>query len=290
MSMSISKSDCISKIVVFDLDETLGYFVEFGIFWDSLKQYLDYKNKDKSHHLNQNHFNEIFDLYPEFQRPDILKILQYLKHKKESNECNRIMIYTNNQGPKTWADYIKKYYELKLKYPLFDQIIAAFKVNGQTIEICRTTHYKTHKDLIKCSKIPHNTQICFVDDTFFPEMSNDNVYYINIKPYIHSLSFEIMIDRFCNSSDRLLNYEIDDCKVFKGFMLNMMNKYLYQENNKIEDELEVDKILSKKILEHLKYFFNKPINKVYTRKNKEKEKERYKNKNKEKHKKTRKIK
>ena len=37
--------NCGSKIVVFDLDETLGYFVEFGMFWDALKHY--YKNKDK---------------------------------------------------------------------------------------------------------------------------------------------------------------------------------------------------------------------------------------------------
>ena len=28
------------KIVVFDLDETLGYFTELGMFWDCLKQYL----------------------------------------------------------------------------------------------------------------------------------------------------------------------------------------------------------------------------------------------------------
>ena len=28
------------KIVVFDLDETLGYFTEYGIFWDSLENYL----------------------------------------------------------------------------------------------------------------------------------------------------------------------------------------------------------------------------------------------------------
>ena len=28
------------KIVVFDLDETLGYFTELGIFWDCLKKYL----------------------------------------------------------------------------------------------------------------------------------------------------------------------------------------------------------------------------------------------------------
>ena len=57
------------KIVVFDLDETLGYFVEFGIFWDSLNLYL-IKNNKKG--LNQNDFNNILDLYPEFIRPNII--------------------------------------------------------------------------------------------------------------------------------------------------------------------------------------------------------------------------
>ena len=32
------------KIVVFDLDETLGYFTQYGIFWDSLANYLKIKN------------------------------------------------------------------------------------------------------------------------------------------------------------------------------------------------------------------------------------------------------
>jgi len=35
---------CSSKIVVFDLDETLGYFVELGMFWDALKAYLTHIN------------------------------------------------------------------------------------------------------------------------------------------------------------------------------------------------------------------------------------------------------
>ena len=30
-----------NKIVVFDLDETLGYFVELGLFWDCLQTYLN---------------------------------------------------------------------------------------------------------------------------------------------------------------------------------------------------------------------------------------------------------
>ena len=29
-----------SKIVVFDLDETLGYFSEFSIFWEALNAYI----------------------------------------------------------------------------------------------------------------------------------------------------------------------------------------------------------------------------------------------------------
>ena len=33
---------CQSKIVVFDLDETLGYFMELGIFCDALKGYIKY--------------------------------------------------------------------------------------------------------------------------------------------------------------------------------------------------------------------------------------------------------
>ena len=52
------------KIVVFDLDETLGYFTEFGIFCDCLNNYFK-----KSNYSDQ-HFNELLDLYPLFLRPN----------------------------------------------------------------------------------------------------------------------------------------------------------------------------------------------------------------------------
>ena len=32
---------------VFDLDETLGYFTQYSIFWDSLSNYLKMKNKKR---------------------------------------------------------------------------------------------------------------------------------------------------------------------------------------------------------------------------------------------------
>ena len=100
------------KIVVFDLDETLGYFTEYGIFWDSLENYLKIKNRNA---LTQTEFDDILDLFPEFLRPNIINILSYLKKKKESKCCHKMMIYTNNQGPKEWATHIMSYFENKIK-------------------------------------------------------------------------------------------------------------------------------------------------------------------------------
>ena len=75
------------------------------------------------------------------------------------------------------------------------------------MEICRTTHTKTHKDLIKCTKIPPTAEICFLDDTFYPEMANDNIYYINVKPYYHDLKMDYMLQKFKESAvgEKILN-------------------------------------------------------------------------------------
>ena len=67
---------CSSKIVVFDLDETLGYFMELGMFWDALKGYIN--NKNLKIKIDQELFNNILDLYPEFLRPNIKGILNNL--------------------------------------------------------------------------------------------------------------------------------------------------------------------------------------------------------------------
>ena len=92
------------KIVVFDLDETLGYFTQFGIFWDCIQNVLNIK-------LSQQDFNETLNLYPEYLRPNIMPILQYLKNKKLTNCCHKLMIYTNNTGSKEWANKIKSFFE-----------------------------------------------------------------------------------------------------------------------------------------------------------------------------------
>jgi len=239
------------KIVVFDLDETLGYFSEFGIFWDSLSTYI---KKNDNIIITQDIFNKTLDLFPEVVRPNIINILYYLKDKKNSKCCTKLMIYTNNNGPKEWAQKIINYFENKIDCQLFDQIISAFKINGKQIEFGRTTHSKTYADLVRCSKIPANAEICFMDDIFYPEMSKSNIYYINIQPYYHDLGFDEMINRFNKSTHgiKIINNDGD----FQQKIMRYMNQYQYKNLDKDPQEYEIDKIIGKQILMHLNIFFN----------------------------------
>jgi len=249
------------KIVVFDLDETLGYFTQFGIFWDCLNNYIKLENKIS---LTQDSFNNVLDLYPEFVRPNIINILTYLKSKKKSKCCHKMMIYTNNQGPKEWAHHIVSYFESKIKCKLFDQIISAFKINGKHVEICRTSHVKSHKDFIKCTKIPSTAEICFLDDNYYPEMANDNIYYINVKPYYYDLNFDYMVTKFIESDYG--KKMIDEKVKFIEFMTTDFKRYNYEYIEKNKHDYELDKIIGKQILIHLEEFFNKSV-KNKTRRN-----------------------
>jgi len=240
------------KVVVFDLDETLGYFGELGRFCNVLDDY--YKNPNKSYSI----FNELMDLYPEFTRPNIMNILKYLLQKKKENKCRAVMIYTNNTGERKWAEHIKGYFEHKLNSKIFEQIIAAFKINGKVVEINRTSHDKCVDDFFRCTKLPSDIEICFVDDIFHPRMSNDNVYYIHVKEYKHMLPANEMLNRFLNSP---LANDMKNKDEFKQFtMFNL--KYNVVEKNKHEHDIDI--IVSKRMLEHIKEFFDKdePIMKL----------------------------
>jgi hypothetical protein len=257
-----------SKIVVFDLDETIGYFAEFGVFWDGIKSYLEKINSVIK--MDQNMFDNVLQLYPEFFRPGIMNILTYLKKQKKSLNCDKIVIYTNNQAPKQWSFMIKTFFENKLSYNLFDQIIGAFKINGKQIEFCRTTNLKTHKDLIRCIKLPESTQICFLDDTFYPYMTNPNVYYINIKPYINCLPFETLVERLIKSL--IVSKEWGNLTQIKEYLMDYLRQsgYIYVEKPK--REITVDKVITKKITHYLHKFFgnsNSHLHLIKTKNNRE---------------------
>ena len=243
------------KVVVFDLDETLGNFIELGMFCDALESF-NKKNISKAH------FFELIDLFHECLRPDILNILSYLRNKKKQGICQKIMIYTNNQGPRAWTESISEYFDNKLKTKLFDNIVAAFKVRGKRIELGRTSHDKTVNDLVSCTKIPNDTQICFLDDQYHPYMKHNNVYYINIKPYTYEFSFDEMATRYYTAYKNKLPSDttlID----FTKHIVDYMNGYECDDKKKRSIlGLKMDKVISKQILLHLKRFFGDNLSKT----------------------------
>jgi len=240
------------KIAVFDLDETLGYFTEISIFWDALENYYGRK-------LTNQKFFEVLDTFPEVFRPNIFKILDFI-HKKKS--CHKIFIYTNNQGEKSWVGMISDYISYKNGYNVFDHIIAAYKIRGKLIEPKRTSHDKSVKDLISCTNIPENTEICFIDDLYHPLMEKENVYYINIKQYRISLPFDEMAKRYYHAI--LKNTDINSSE-FINKMVTYMKQYNYMVLPKSDEEKRIDTIVSKKLFSNLDDFFKKERT-IHTRK------------------------
>ena len=59
------------KVIVFDLDETIGNFSHLQTICKCLSQWL---GRD----LFQDEFNSLLDLFPEFFRPGIFTILDFL--------------------------------------------------------------------------------------------------------------------------------------------------------------------------------------------------------------------
>jgi len=190
-------------------------------------------------------------------------------------ECYKLFIYTNNKcstpeiSNQKWISNIIDYLTKKVvsnKVDLFDKIIHSFKINDKIIEIRRSTNQKTYNDFIKCSILPKNTEICFIDNSFFPNMQNERVYYIQPRSYYHYLKTDEIIDRFISSN------------VFKNIKMNesvSIESILYDwfiQNGRINDEiilenqLSIDIMISKKMMYYIREFFYLSERKLKTRK------------------------
>jgi hypothetical protein len=190
------------KVIVFDLDETIGHFHHLQII---CKCYADIMKRK----LTQNDFDAILDLFPEFFRPGILTIFDFLFNKKKDNHLYKLYIYTNNQCGEEWVKMIVNYIHSKIHPGLFDKIINAFKIKNRIVELKRTSNSKIYSDFIQCTMLPEDAiETCFIDNTYYENMCDSRVYYILPKAYFHSLSKAAMIRRvvsFCPEIERSVN-------------------------------------------------------------------------------------
>jgi hypothetical protein len=182
--------------VVFDLDKTIGYFTQIAVVLDAMEEIL-------GRELILKEFFKFLDLYDYTFRPEMFKIMKYLKGKKKKNDNLKVLIYTNNMGPKSWVYKIKKYIEYKLKYKLFDRVIAAWKVGNEIYEPKRTTHNKTYNDLLRCSRLGENYKILFLDDMDHRDLRlSKQVTYLKVDEYKVKKRFCDLIDIMMKSSLR----------------------------------------------------------------------------------------
>ena len=259
------------KVIIFDLDETIGSFSDLYILWNTIE----------THNLPID-FNELLELYPEFLRHGILHILEFLYYKKQTGECSKMYIYTNNQcvskytneESKNWVQQIIYYIESKIIPKesvdrLFDQVIQAFKIGEKRYELKRTTSAKTHSDFIKCTLLPKISEMCFIDNSFFPKMCGEHVYYIQPRSYFHYLKIDEIIDRFISSElYKKLSYN-GPC--FETILYHtFLEKHSTINMILLEKRLETDILISQKMMYYIREFFYLYSRKIKTRKIKQK--------------------
>lgn len=257
---SISKAK--KKHFVFDLDETLGSFSDMYCLWKGI-QSIALKNNIKTT-INQAIFNEIMNLYPEFLRYGITTILEYLYHKKQKNQCGSIFIYTNNQCDPPWIHLIISYFETQFDMKgLFEKPICAFKINNKTVDRRRTTQEKSYSDFLNCTLLSKSAELCFIDDVFFPKMLKDQVFYLQPKPYFHSLGKNEIIERFICSKLNQTYFSITKYELTDWFSVQLN----FDKHTKTRFEKEFDIEISRKLMCAIREFFYLVLKKEKTRRN-----------------------
>jgi hypothetical protein len=171
------------KYIVFDLDETLGYFTELSIIWGCLQSTYNLSGQvafDKLCH--------IFD--KEYFRPGIFQALSYLYRHRS---MIKVILYTNNTGELSWLKLILSYMEKRAKAPgLFSKIVPGYRAD-QHGKYIRNSFEKSYNEILRCADIPSHTKLIFFDDRAHLKMRHPKVTYIQVKPYLHPLHPEQII-------------------------------------------------------------------------------------------------
>jgi len=175
------------KNLVFDLDETIGYFEQLIYIMNHTKK------------TTKNEVFELIDLMPECFRTNLFDIFYYIIRLKIETKIKSVILYSNNNND-LFIDYILSYIHKKLNYKLFDLSISynhilRKKVNTKSND--NLTIKKNINELILCSNglLTNESSICFIDDKEHDEMKHPKLYYIKCEPYKYTIPSSIIYKR-----------------------------------------------------------------------------------------------
>jgi len=205
------------KNIVFDLDETIGYFYQIIYIMNTAKLKDVY---------------EMFDLFPECFRTNIFEIFHYIIRLKREGKIKSVLLYSNNNNDE-FIGYVISYIHKKLNYLLFDLSISL------NTPLRKNNKNKNLKDLIICSNglLNDNSSICFIDDKTHDEMKHKKVYYINCEPYSLTLSSSVVLKRL---------------KIYINLNIDYNHNYISNEKKKISHSIHF--LISKEIIKNIRLF------------------------------------
>lgn len=233
-----------SKVIIFDLDHTIGDFFVIGMIWNFMEK-INLK-------LNQLDFNNVCSLFPDILRYNIVSIIKYICLRKSINNTIKIILYSNNKKGLRWMKRIVCYLQYKTNNTIFYKVIE--------------NNNKSYKDLVMKAGLPRRAKILFIDDYYHSSMESEKVIYLNIKPYNNYILNNILINEFINS--KFFYNKIPCGNRYK--IIELFKKYVELNNKNIEkkqEEKKIDIIVSRSILNHIQRFLNENNNS--TRKNRE---------------------
>jgi len=161
------------KIIIFDLDHTLGFFEQL------------------IHIMNHCSYSchELLYMFPEMFRPLLLEFLKSLVMYKKAGKIKSVILYSNNNN-NMFVNMIIDYIHTFLGDILFDKVI--------TLEHpLRKSKQKDYHELLFLSEgtIEPSSMLCFIDDKTHPLMSIQNVCYIKCEGYAYVVKHPIVIER-----------------------------------------------------------------------------------------------
>ena len=244
------------KIIIFDLDETIGFFGEIYTFFCAIKYYFSvYSNAE---YKDADVIGYLIDIFPELLRPGILNILHNLAQERITNGSSfYIYMYTSNRLHNSWANNIKNYLNNKTRYNIFHEVV----FNG-TPKKHKLVHNKSIEDFSKQSKIETNNDFCFIDNNFHPYMIKPNIHYIHLNHYICYISINELIHRTLMSTTlgKCISYKTIFIKEIKTYYKNVFSKrvfnYLNSDRKKTNEETSLEKQISVELYEHIISFLH----------------------------------
>ena len=163
--------------VALDMDETLGHFAQASLLWGAAK--------DGVISLNGDELVACLLELPGLFNPDIMNIISVLRRGKIKGKVNKVVVYTNNVGARSWPETVCKAINTIAGEHIIDDVIAGYHGPNSMNEPRRTTSHKTIADLRNCAG--DALFYVFVDNEHHQGMVSPDVKYIRVIPHVVTL-------------------------------------------------------------------------------------------------------